>query len=86
MHAKTLQGTVLIVSAFLNAPPTPEPVVVLAAQTAYTPLKVGCVYILCASETTVCSPCCITLLRLITQSKILAQRQRPASSLLPFPD
>jgi hypothetical protein len=33
------EGTVLIVSAFLNAPPTPDPVLVLAAQQSYTPLK-----------------------------------------------
>ena len=38
--------------AFLNAPPTPEPVVVLAAQTAYTPLKVGCVRTLCVVRKT----------------------------------
>jgi hypothetical protein len=35
------EGAVLIVSAFLNAPPTPDPVVVLAAQRPYTPHQAG---------------------------------------------
>ena len=53
-----MQGTVLIVSAFLNAPPTPDPVVVLAAQSSYTPLKVGCAMSLCQPKGASCASCC----------------------------
>jgi hypothetical protein len=72
------------VSAFLNAPPTPEPVVVLAAQTAYTPLKVGCVRTLCVSENSVFFARCTALLHVQHPQEVFAQRQQLASFLLPL--
>jgi hypothetical protein len=67
-----VQGTVLIVSAFLNAPPTPDPVAVLAAQSAYTPLKVGCVLSLWHPKAASCASCCDILLQIWSRGSVSA--------------
>lgn len=68
-----VQGTVLIVSAFFNAPPTPDPVAVLAAQSSYTPLKVGCVMSLCHPKGAPCASCCAALLHIEHQEVVPAR-------------